>query len=190
MVQTAAGLPVGQLVLQLARSERFRTVNIVRRRAQAPDIKALGGEVLISSEDNDWGTQLATASTGQALSRAIGATVARHLAPGGRMLVYGALSSHRQTDPSAFEMPVFAPRLIYSAAAVQGWYLLHWLEVTPLAECGAIFAKVLDRLASGALRLPPTKRHRPQNIADALRDADGAPREGKPLLDLSSWAAH
>src|SRR3989454_6406743 len=85
-------------------------------------------------------------------------------------------------------MPVFAPRLIYSAAAVQGWYLLHCLEVTPLAECGAIFATVLDRLASGALRLPPAKRHRPQNIADALRDADGAPREGKPFLDLSSWA--
>jgi hypothetical protein len=72
---------------------------------------------------------------------------------------------------------------------VQGWYLLHWLEVTPLAECGAIFSKVLDRLASGALRLPRAKRHRPQNIADALRHADGAPREGKPLLDLSSWAA-
>jgi hypothetical protein len=30
---------------------------------------------------------------------------------------------------------------------------------------------------------------RAQNVADALRDADGAPREGKPLLDLSSWAA-
>src|SRR2546426_9122334 len=57
-------------------------------------------------------------------------------------------------------MPVFAPRLIYSAAAVQGWYLLHCLEVTPLAECGAIFATVLDRLTSGALRLPPAKRDR------------------------------
>src|SRR5262249_56718983 len=103
-----------------------------------------------------WGTQLARAGEGRALSRAIdcvagrtGATVARHLAPGGRMLVYGALSSHRQTDPSAFEMPVFAPRLIYGATAVQGWYLLHSLRKTPLADCGAIFAKVLDRVASG-----------------------------------------
>jgi len=61
--------------------------------------------------------------------------------------------------------------------------------VTPLADCGAVFVKVLDRLASGALRLPPAKRYRPQNIADALRDADGSPREGKPLLDLGSWAA-
>jgi hypothetical protein len=42
---------------------------------------------------------------------------------------------------------------------------------------------------SGALRLPPAKRHRPQNIAVALHDTDGTPREGKPLLDLSSWAA-
>jgi NADPH2:quinone reductase len=196
LVQTAAGSTVGQLVLQLARSERFHTVNIVRRRAQVPDIKALGGEVVITSADTDWDMQLATAGEGKALSRAIdcvaggtGATVARHLAPGGRMLVYGALSSHRQTDPSAFEMPVFAPRLIYSAAAVQGWYLIHWLEVTPLADFGAIRAKVLDRLASGGLRLPSAKRHRPQNIADALRAADGAPREGKPLLDLSSSAA-
>jgi NADPH:quinone reductase-like Zn-dependent oxidoreductase len=109
LARTAAGSTVGQLVLQLARSERFRTVNIVRRRAQVPDIKALGGEVVITSEDDDWGTQLATASKGKVLSRAIdcvaGRTGARHLAPGGRMLVYGALSSHRQTDPSAFEMP-------------------------------------------------------------------------------------
>jgi hypothetical protein len=92
------------------------------------------------------------------------ATVARHLAPGGRMLV-----------PSAFEIPVFAPMLIYSAAAVQGWYLPHWLEVTPVADRGAIFAKILDRLASGALRLPPAK-HRPQNIADAARRRWGTAR--------------
>jgi NADPH2:quinone reductase len=196
LIQTAAGSTVGQIVLQLAGSERFRTVNIVRRRAQVPYIKALGGEVVITGEDDDWSAQLATAAQERALSRAIdcvagstGATVARHLAPGGRMLVYGALSSHRQTNPSAFEMPVFAPRLIYSAATVQGWYLLHWLEVTPLADSGAVLVKVLERLASGALRLPQAKRHRPQNVADALRDADGAPREGKPLLDIESWGA-
>jgi len=77
LVQTAAGSNGGQLVLQLARSERFRTVNIVRRRAQVPDIKALGGEVVITSEDNDWGTQLATASAGRALSRAIDCVAGR-----------------------------------------------------------------------------------------------------------------
>jgi len=194
LVQTAAGSTVGRLVLQLARSERFRTVNIVRRRAQVSEIKALGGDVVIASEEDDWVKQLATASEGKTLSRAIdcvagriGATVARHLAPGGRLLVYGALSSHRQTDPSAFEMPVHAPKLIYSAAILQGWYLLHWFEVTPFGERHAIVSRVLDRLASGALRLPPARRHRPQNVAAALRDVDRTPRQGKPLLDFSDW---
>src|SRR5260370_8622875 len=77
LVQTAAGSTVGQLVLQLVRSERFRTVNIVRRRAQVSEIKALGGEVVITSEDNDLGTQLATASEGRALARAIDCVAVR-----------------------------------------------------------------------------------------------------------------
>ena len=50
-------------------------------------------------------------------------------------------------------------------------------------------SRVLDRLASGALRLPPGKCHPLQNIADALREANGAPGEGKPLLDFSDWAS-
>jgi NADPH2:quinone reductase len=194
LAQTAAGSTVGQLVLQLARSERFRTVNIVRRRAQVSDILALGGDVVITSEDDDWGTQLAKVSEGKVLSRAIdcvagktGATVARHLAPGGRMLVYGALSSHRQTDPSAFEMPVFAPRLIYSAATVQGWYLLHWLEVTPLAESRAIFAKVIDRLASGSLRLPPAKRYRRNTLRMPCATPMGHHAKASHCLILVAW---
>jgi NADPH:quinone reductase-like Zn-dependent oxidoreductase len=151
LAQTAAGSTVGQLVLQLPRSERFRTVNIVRRRAQVPDVKALGGDVVITSEDDDWGTQLATASEGKALSRAIdcvagrtGATVARHLAPGGRMLVYGALSSHRQTDPSAFEMPVFAQLVLTDAGS------------SYLAACKRILTDVTEaeRTASGEYSAP------------------------------------
>jgi hypothetical protein len=56
-------------------------------------------------------------------------------------------------------------------------------------ELSAHAPRVLDRLASAALRPSPAIRHRPQNIADALRDADGAPRDGKPLLYFSDWAA-
>ena len=178
LAQTAAGSTVGRLVLQLARSEKFRTINIVRRRAQLPEIAELGGDVMLCTEDEDWATQLATAAGGLAPSKAIdsvagrvGATVARNLAPGGRLLVFGALSSHRQTDPSAFEMPIFGPRLIYAAATVQGWFLFHWLVVTPLPESVSVIRMVLDRLASGALRLPPAVRYQPSQIGVALREA-------------------
>jgi hypothetical protein len=42
LTQTAAGSAVGRLVLQLQQSEGFRTINIVRRRAQVEEIGNLG----------------------------------------------------------------------------------------------------------------------------------------------------
>jgi NADPH:quinone reductase-like Zn-dependent oxidoreductase len=196
LAQTAAGSTVGQLVLQLASTEQFRTINIVPRRKQMPEITALGGNVVISTEDEGWADQLAKAQDGFSPSKAIdcvagrvGAALARCLAPGGRQLVYGALSSHRQTDPAAFEMPVFASRLIYSAATVQGWYLFHWLEITPLADCAKVLAIVLNRLASGDFNLPPAKRHRLEELGGALKDAEDTGRQGKPLLDFAGGLA-
>src|SRR5258705_9875798 len=71
LVQTAAGSTVGRLLLQLARSERFPPVNILRRPAQVLENKTLGGDVVITPEDEDWVPHLAAASQGKALSRAI-----------------------------------------------------------------------------------------------------------------------
>jgi NADPH2:quinone reductase len=192
MTQTAAGSTVGRLVLQLAHSEGFKTINIVRRRAQVPEIAELGGDITLCTEDDDWSSQLVKAGGGRGPFKAIdcvagrvGATLARTLAPAGRLLVYGALSSHRETEPSAFEMPLFAPRLIYGAASVQGWFQPHWFDTRPLSECVQTVKTVLDRLASGALRLPPATRHNPSQIGAALRDAEASARDGKPLLDFT-----
>ena len=99
--------------------------------------------------------------------------------------MFGALSSHRQTDRSAFEMPVFAPNMIYRGTRVEGWFLFHWLETTPLAESVTVVSTVLDRLNVGALRLPAAVRYKPSDIATALADADGGVRTGtKPVLDI------
>jgi len=191
LAQTAAGSTVGRIVLQLARSERFRTINIVRRSAQMQEITDLGGDVTLSTENDDWAEQLLAAGGGRGPLKAIdcvagrvGATLARNLAPGGRLLVFGALSSHRQTEASAFEMPIFAPRLVYSAATVQGWYLFHWLDTAPLSECADVLCKVLDRLSSGVLKLAPAALYNPSQFCDALRDAEATARDAKPLLDF------
>jgi NADPH2:quinone reductase len=195
LTQTAAGSTVGRLVLQLARSESFRTINLVRRRAQVAEIVNLGGDVALCTEDVDWAAQLVQAGGGAGPAKAIdcvagriGSDLARQLAPGGRLLVFGALSSHRQADQSAFEMPLFAPGLIYGAATVQGWFLFHWLLATPLPECVAVIRSVLDRLASGALRLPCARRYSAGQIRDALRDAEASARDHKPLLDFAGLA--
>jgi NADPH:quinone reductase-like Zn-dependent oxidoreductase len=111
LAQTAAGSTVGRLVLQLGRSEGFRTLNLVRRSAQVVEIAELGGDVTLCTEDAGWPAQFARAAESRRLEKAIdcvggwvGATVARGLQPGGKLLVYGALSSHRQSDPAAADL--------------------------------------------------------------------------------------
>jgi NADPH2:quinone reductase len=192
LVQTAAGSTVGRLVLQIAKAQGFHTINLVRRREQIDEIKQLGGEVVICTEDENWPEQLMEATGGRGVTRAIdcvagrvGATVARCLAPGGRMLVYGALSSHRQSDPTAFEMPIFAPRLVYSAAEVRGWFQPHWLETTDEADSYKALESMLELMASGAVKLPPAQRYPASAYREALIAADGNSREGKPLLEFS-----
>ena len=41
------------------------------------------------------------------VSGQVGADVSRALAPHGELVVYGALSTHRQTDPDKLTIPIF-----------------------------------------------------------------------------------
>jgi transposase InsO family protein len=103
----------------------------------------------------------------------------------GTMLVYGALSSHRQTDPAKFLMPLFAPRLIYSTATVRGWWLPRWVPSQPLAEVRAATSDLLTMLAKGPLTPPATVRYPLKDFQEAVRLADGEAGQEKVLLDFS-----
>jgi hypothetical protein len=60
------------------------------------------------------------------------------------MLQYGALSSHRQTDPQKLVMPVFIPKLIYSAAIVRCWWLTRWVDTQPLPHVRDVVTQILS----------------------------------------------
>lgn len=193
LAQTAAGSTIGRLVLQLARSKGFKTINLVRRTAQVPEIEELGGDVVISTEGERWAARVAEAAGGVGPSKAIdcvagqvGATLAETLAQGGRMLVFGALSSHRQQQRAAFEMPIFAPRMIYRTATLQGWFLFHWFESQPMAESVSSLAGVLEMMRTRSLQLPPAVRFSPTDeLTDALVFTEASGTPGKAILDFS-----
>ncbi|MEG9436510.1 zinc-dependent alcohol dehydrogenase family protein [Edaphobacter sp. HDX4] len=195
LLQTAAASSVGKLVLQLAQQYRFKTINVIRRREQESIIRSLGGNEVICTADEDLRVRLQELTAGKGVERAIdcvagavGAEVARNLAPGGTMLVYGALSSHRQTDPAKFIMPLFAPRLIYSTATVRGWWLPRWVPSQPLADVRAAVSDLLTMLAEGALTPAATVRYSLKNFQEAVHLADGEAGQEKVLLDFSERA--
>jgi NADPH2:quinone reductase len=196
LLQTAAASSVGKLVLQLAQQYRFKTINVIRRREQETIIRNLRGDEVICTADEDLRARLQELTAGKGVERAIdcvagelGAEIARNLSPGGTMLVYGALSSHRQTDPAKFTMPLFAPRLIYSTATVRGWWLPRWVPSQPLAEVRAATSDLLTMLSNGALTPPAIVRYSFNDFQEAVRLADGEAGQQKVLLDFSERAS-
>jgi NADPH2:quinone reductase len=193
LVQTAAASSVGKFVLQLAQQYRFKTINVIRRREQESIVRNLGGNEVICTADEDPWSRLQELTEGKGVERAIdcvagelGAEVARNLAPAGTMLVYGALSSHRQTDPAKFTMPIFAPRLIYSTATVRGWWLPRWVPSRPLAEVRAATSDLLTMFSKGALTPPMSVRYLVKDFQEAVTLADGEAGQEKVLLDFSN----
>src|SRR5262249_52949816 len=99
LIQTAAGSALGRMVIRLGKHFGFRTVNIVRRREQANELKDAGADAVICTSDESIEGRVQAITNGKGARFAIdavggetGSAVARSLGSGGRMLVYGTLA--------------------------------------------------------------------------------------------------
>ncbi|MGW0175912.1 zinc-dependent alcohol dehydrogenase family protein [Rhodococcus sp. NPDC003322] len=189
LLQTAAGSTVGQSVIQLGTHVGFQTLNVVRRRSAVEDILALGGTAVICTEDEDLRERVADITGRDGVSKAIdcvsgqvGADVSRALAPHGELVVFGALSTHRQTDPDKLTIPVFARSLIYETKIVRGFWLLRWFAETPKDRMTAAIDRTLRLVDSGALRVPEGQPIPVERFSEAVDLAEAPAHGGKPLL--------
>ncbi len=189
LLQTAAASSVGRLVLQLSKVYGFHTINVIHRRAQAEVIQAVGGDEIVCTEDENLRDRLEQITEGKGIDYAIdcvagevGGEIVRNLAPTGMLVQFGALSSHRQTDPAKFIMPVFSPKLIYSAATVRGWWLPRWLETQRIESVRNVLTDLLSMIGDARLTLPPTTSMPLERFQEAISMADGGSSEGKKVL--------
>jgi NADPH:quinone reductase-like Zn-dependent oxidoreductase len=189
LLQTAAGSTVGQSVIQLGTHVGFKTLNVVRRRSAVEEILAVGGTAVICTEDEDLRQRVAEIAGQDGVSKAIdcvsgqvGADVSRALAPHGELIVYGALSTHRQTDPDKLTIPVFARSLIYETKIVRGFWLFRWFNETPADRMAAAINRTVQLADSGALRVPEGQPVSLENFGEAVYLAEAPEHGGKPLL--------
>lgn len=189
LLQTAAGSTVGQLVIQLGVHVGFKTLNVVRRRSAVDDVLAMGGTAVICTEDEDLRERVADIAGEGGVAKAIdcvsgqvGADVSRALAPHGELVVYGALSTHRQTDPGKLTIPIFARSLIYETKSVRGFWLFRWLTETPRDRLVATIERTVRLAGSGVLRVPEGQPIPLEKFSDAVYLAEAPQHGGKPLL--------
>src|SRR5271163_2784537 len=97
LLQSAAGGELGRMIIRLAKYDAIRTINVIRRREAAQELKDLGAdEVIVSSEGpiNDQVHKIAPEGVGYAIDPVagqIGTEIFRSLSIDGHMLVYGSL---------------------------------------------------------------------------------------------------
>jgi len=181
LLQTAAGSTLGRVVLQIARLRGFKTINVVRRREQVEELKALGAEEVICTADEDIVERVKGIMGKAGLTKAIdavggktGAAVVRALGRRGVMLVYGLLSM----EPT----PVDTGRMIFTTSSIRGFWLGEWLRTALPERQQAVTGEMLRSMAAHEI-VPPVEAEYPlADLLAAVTHADRPGRSGKVLL--------
>ena len=181
LLQTAAGSTLGRVVLQIAALRGFRTINVVRRREQVEELKALGADEVICTDDEEIAERVKEIAGKVGVSKAIdavggqtGAAVMNALGRNGLMLVYGSLSMQ--------PMAVDVGRMIFTTATLRGFWLSEWLRSAAPERQQAVTAEMLRAMATNEIVPPVEAEYALADVLAAVKHAERPGRSGKVLL--------
>ena len=183
LLQTAAGSVVGRMVIRLGKTHGFRTLNVVRRREQAAELTALGGDAVLVEGDGPLDVQVKRHAPGgvrfalDAVGGEVGRQAVESLAPGGTLVVYGALSG----EP----MAVHPRTLITGSKRVQGFWLGDWAKSRRLLQNLRLTRQIGRLIADGTLAAAVGETFPLGRVADACRAAEVPGKPGKVLLRIA-----
>src|ERR1700756_3632893 len=178
--QTAANAAMGQYIIALAKLAGVKTLNVVRRKEAAEQVRQWGGDRVVLQGDN-LHKDIEEALDGKKLSLVldtVGGTpvgeLAKSLKTGGSVVVYALLSG-------AF--PALAPGdLIYRGLTLHGFWLINWIRNAPRAEIQEIYQKRGDLVADGSLSAVVEHVYPLEQFKEAIQQSLKSNRGGKILF--------
>jgi len=181
LLQTAAGSTLGRIVLQIAKLRGFRTVNVVRWRAQVAELQALGADEVVCSSDEDIVERVMAITEGKGVPFAIDAVggdvtgkVVRSLSTAGTALIYGVLSLETVTLDAA--------HLVFKTPTPRGFWLTRWFRQTPPETVQRVMGEMLGLLSSGRVTPPVERSYDLSEVMAAIAHSERLGRHGKILL--------
>ncbi len=185
LLQTAAGSALGRMVIRLGKHDGFRTINVVRRRAQADELLRAGGDAVICTADESVEEKAAKITGGagvpfalDAVGGATGSAVVRALGPGGRMLVYGTLAE----EPLTFD----SRALMAGHKCVEGFWLSEWIPRQSVLRMLGLFRRIGKLFRAGVFSSEVAATFPLEEIRAAVRRAAEPGRGGKVLLKMQA----
>ena len=177
VVQNAANSAVGRWVIAFAKARGLKTVNIVRRPELVPELKAIGGDVVVVDSSNV--SKEIKAAVGKAelrlaldgVSGPATGVLASTLSPHGTLVSYAAMSEA--------PMSISPLDVIFKPITMRGFWLGH---PESAAKSAPAMAQAAEMIASGRVHIPVAATYVLSSIKDAVAHAL---RGGKILLDVA-----
>jgi len=182
VIQNAANSAVGRHVIRLAKSQGWKTVNVVRRAELVDELMEIGADsVLVDGDDL---ADRVSEVTGGTLPRlgidAIGGAAIQRLArstgDGGTVVNYGLLSG----EP----LMIDARETVFRDITVRGFWLAPWFGKTDPKEIGATYAFLGRLVADGTLHIPVEATYPLSQVKDAVAHAAREGRSGKIIITM------
>lgn len=180
IIQDAANSAVSRATIQLAALSGVRTINIVRRADVVDELKTIGADVvLLDDEDLPARVQAAVGDGSIVLGiDSVGGTatdrIASCLAPGGALVIYGAMSGTPCTiNPGT---------LVFQDIRIRGFWLSKYLMNAPRDAVEALYGRLDDLLSAGWLVTRIDSVFRADDIKSAVRRASTPGIDGKVIV--------
>lgn len=185
LLHSAAGSSLGKMIIRYCKQEGIRTMNVVRRQAAMAELKALGGDHVIATEDGPADEQIARLTGGQGarfaldpVGGATGTQIFNALAENGRMVVYGTLTN----QPIAVD----SRRMIAGRRTLEGFWLGHWMRGRSIPQSLILFKEIARQMRAGVLTTEIAGKYPLDAIVDAARAAEAVGKPGKVLLRMGA----
>ena len=183
IVQNAANGAVGKALAMLAKARGVHVLNLVRREQGVAEMAAQGIGNTVFTEHDGWKAQARELMGGarpkaavDSVAGAASGVIASLLGEGGLLVSFGSMTGEPMQIPSG--------ELIFKQLTVKGFWGTPASKALSPHDRRRLMGELLQRTASGELRLPVAATHGFDDIAAAVRDSlePGRASKGKVLL--------
>jgi len=182
--QTAANSAMGQYIIALAKLAGVKTLNVVRRKEAAEQVRQWGGDRVVLQGDN-LQKDIEEALDGKRLSLVLDTVggppvggLAKSLKIGGSIVVYGIQSG---------QFPVFSPGdFVFRDLSLHGFWLINWIRNAPRTEIQDIYQKLGDLVADGSLVAAVERAYPLEQFREAFGQSLKPNRGGKVLFTFGA----
>jgi NADPH2:quinone reductase len=183
VIQDGANGALGKMFIRLCEKEKITSINIVRNKNYIKDLKGIGADHVVSTDESNWEKNLETLArelNAKILFDCIGGNmpgkILAQLPKGSVMYNFGNLEIKNVGIDSA--------SLIFKDKKIQGWWLPNWLKKLSPEELLKWYNYVCNDIKSGSdLFLTKTsKEFALKQINEAIQYYNKNMSEGKVLL--------